>query len=399
METIPDRVFFKDRQCRFVSVNRAILDMVGVPDDSAVLGKTDFDIFKPEHAEPAWADDTSVIRTGIPIRDKIEKEVLPDCRFYWVSTTKIPLRDSAGEIIGLCGISRDITAAHLQEESLRETAAALYQKQQQMDTELELAQQIQHALLPHRYPSFPNGATMKKSSLGFAHRYLPMGRVGGDFFAVIPVSPTQAGVLICDVMGHGIHAALITAVQRSLIEDLHHASSEPGLFLTELNRRLRVILARMKTTLFVTAFYIVVDVATGAIHFASAAHPPALRISHDGTACFLGQGSEGSSRKGPAPLPLGLINESTYETEEERLEEGDRLLLYTDGLRELEEIEVGDRQFLSLAETSARQPDKVFLDTLIQGVRKLSPGTPFVDDVCLVEIHLRRLAVPEPVGA
>jgi len=395
METIPDRVYFKDRECRFLSVNRAFLDMAGIADDTALQGKTDLDIFKPEHAEPALADDKSVIRTGVPIRDKIEKEVLPDGRIYWVSTTKIPLRDSTGAITGLCGISRDVTASHLQEESLRETAAALHQKQQQMDAELELAQQIQHALLPHRYPSFPSGASVKKSSLGFAHRYLPMGRVGGDFFAVIPVSPTQAGVLICDVMGHGIHAALITAVQRSLIEDLHHASSEPGLFLTELNRRLRVILARMKTTLFVTAFYVVVDVATGTIHFASAAHPAALRISQDGAARFLGLGA---SRKGPAPLPLGLINESTYETEEETLEEGDRLLLYTDGLRELEEVEVSDPQFLSLVEASARQPDKVFLDALIQGVRKLSQNTPFVDDVCLVEIHLRHLAVPEAVG-
>lgn len=394
METIPDRVFFKDRECRFLSVNRAMLDMIGVGDDSAIRGKTDFDIFRPEHAEPAWADDMSVIRTGIPIRDKIEKEVLPDGRIFWVSTTKVPLRDSAGEVTGLCGISRDVTAAHLQEESLRETAAALHQKQQQMDTELELAQQIQHALLPHRYPSFPSGASVKKSSLGFAHRYLPMGRVGGDFFAVIPVSPTQAGVLICDVMGHGIHAALITAVQRSLIEDLHHASAEPGLFLTELNRRLRAILARMKTTLFVTAFYVVIDVANGTLRFASAAHPSALRIGADGAARFL----EGS-RKGPAPLPLGLIDESTYETEMETLEEGDRLLLYTDGLRELEEIDVNDRQFLALVEASARQPDKVFLDSLIQGVRKLSRGTPFADDVCLVEIHLRHLAVPDAVGA
>src|SRR5262249_10580595 len=74
------------------------------------LGKSDFDFFTPDHAQPAFDDEQEMIRTGVPVIDKEEKETWPDGSETWVSSTKLPLRDQGGEIVGTFGVSRDITA-------------------------------------------------------------------------------------------------------------------------------------------------------------------------------------------------------------------------------------------------------------------------------------------------
>jgi len=84
-----------------------------------LLGKTDFDLFTEEHAREAYEDEQAILRTGQPLVGKEEKETWPDGRITWVSTTKMPYRDSQGRIIGTFGSSRDITERKLAEEELR----------------------------------------------------------------------------------------------------------------------------------------------------------------------------------------------------------------------------------------------------------------------------------------
>ena len=94
-----------------------------------------------------------------------------------------------------------------------------------------MAREIQLAMLPQQYPSFPLGVQPSESLLQFRHRYHPTGQVGGDFFNVLPLAPTKAGLFICDVMGHGVRSALVTAMVRALVE-AHggriEVKSEPG---------------------------------------------------------------------------------------------------------------------------------------------------------------------------
>src|SRR5271170_3727667 len=125
MDTIPDRIYFKDREGRFLSVNRAMREFLHVSNEEDLKGKTDFDFFLPEHAKEAFADEQQVLATGEPMVGKIERENLPDGRITWVSTTKVPMRDASGKIFGTCGISRDITEEHKKAEKVNEYARAL----------------------------------------------------------------------------------------------------------------------------------------------------------------------------------------------------------------------------------------------------------------------------------
>ena len=109
LQNIPDAIYFKDLQSRFLKVSREMNEVYGFDDPDKILGKTDFDLFTKEHAQPAYDDEQEIIRTGKPIIGKLEKETLPDGVINWVSTTKIPLRDAHGEIIGTMGMSRSVT--------------------------------------------------------------------------------------------------------------------------------------------------------------------------------------------------------------------------------------------------------------------------------------------------
>ena len=118
LDHIPDNVYFKDRESRFLRIGKAMARYVGLADPAEAVGKTDFAFFTEEHARPAYEDEQDVIRTGQSMVNKEEKETWADGRVRWVSTSKVPLRDGEGEIIGTLGISRDITDRKIVEEEL-----------------------------------------------------------------------------------------------------------------------------------------------------------------------------------------------------------------------------------------------------------------------------------------
>jgi PAS domain S-box-containing protein len=120
MDNIPDHIYFKDRQSRIIRTNLALSKALGFSDPEQAVGKTDFDFFTAEHAQQAYDDEQKVMKLGEPVMGMEEKETWPDGRVTWASTTKLPLRDSSGEIIGTFGVSRDITERKRAEELLAE---------------------------------------------------------------------------------------------------------------------------------------------------------------------------------------------------------------------------------------------------------------------------------------
>jgi PAS domain S-box-containing protein len=121
---IPDSVYFKDRESRFIAVSRSTAIRHGFTPE-AIIGTTDFDSFADKHALWARADEESIMNTGTPIIGQLEQETWPDGRVTWCLTTKFPLRDERGAIIGTFGISKDVTAAKKTEEALDKTRKEL----------------------------------------------------------------------------------------------------------------------------------------------------------------------------------------------------------------------------------------------------------------------------------
>jgi len=138
LEHIPDGVYFKDRDSRFVRISRSLATRFGLSSPAQAIDKTDFDVFSKEHAEQAFSDEQLIIRSGQPILEKEEKETWPDGRESWVLTTKLPMVDSKGDVIGTMGISRDITERKRMEQELEGHRAHLERLVRERTVELAL---------------------------------------------------------------------------------------------------------------------------------------------------------------------------------------------------------------------------------------------------------------------
>jgi len=118
LDNMPDSIYFKDRESRFIRVGAGMAEKFGMANSDAVIGLTDADIFTAEHAQPSRENEREIMRTGIPIINGIERETWPDREDTWCTSTKLPLRDSGGEIVGTFGISRDITSIKKTQDEL-----------------------------------------------------------------------------------------------------------------------------------------------------------------------------------------------------------------------------------------------------------------------------------------
>jgi len=141
MDNITDKIYFKDRNSRFIRVNRPMLELFNTDNMSDLVGKSDSDFFSKEHAAQAFNDEQEIVRTGIPQADKLERETWPDRPDTWVLSTKAPLRDPEGNVVGIFGISREVTDL----VRVRETAQ---RSAQQLMTAAEIARDISSALNP-----------------------------------------------------------------------------------------------------------------------------------------------------------------------------------------------------------------------------------------------------------
>ncbi|HEY2980537.1 MAG TPA: PAS domain-containing protein [Anaerolineales bacterium] len=133
MDSSPDHIYFKDEHGRFIRNSRSQAEMLGLPDSAAAIGKSDFDFFPAGHAQRSFTEEQQVMRTGEPLVGLEERVQWPDGRVTWVSTTKMPLLDHEGRVIGTFGISRDITARKEAEDRLEQSNVQLASANQELE--------------------------------------------------------------------------------------------------------------------------------------------------------------------------------------------------------------------------------------------------------------------------
>jgi sigma-B regulation protein RsbU (phosphoserine phosphatase) len=273
-------------------------------------------------------------------------------------------------------------------DQLERYAEELRSKNAQLEADFSMAREIQRVFLPNHYPVFPRHVSPEESLLKFHHRYLPAAAVGGDFFDVFAITGTTAGIFICDVMGHGMRAALITAIMRGMLEELRPVAADPGKFLTEINRSLHAILRRTRETFMATAFYMVADCEGEEVRFSSAGHPSPFRVRRErGVVELL---KDHDPRHGPA---LGLFERPAYPTCRCPAGDQDLYLLFTDGLFEAanaDQEEFGMQRLMGAVSAGTRLPAGELMDRLLERVRAFSRTADFDDDVCLVGMEFDR---------
>jgi serine phosphatase RsbU (regulator of sigma subunit) len=217
----------------------------------------------------------------------------------------------------------------------------------------------------------------------FNSRYAPAGGVSGDFFQLLPISDTAAGVLVCDVMGHGVRSALVTAMIRAFSEQLRSQAGDPGALLTRLNQGLMGVLRQTGNLLFVTAAYAVVDADNATVLYGQAGHPTGFVRRASGSVELLPAGDEVA---GPA---LGLIDDYAYVSGRGRLDPGDAAMLFTDGLfevRDREGEEWGQERMRAEVAGHPLLGGDELLAAVVAAAGSFASGGVFDDDVCIVSL-------------
>jgi len=382
MNHIRDNIYFKDSEGRFVLINEEGAKRAGCDAPADLIGKTDLDIFTEEHGREALKDEQLIMKTGEPLCGKEERETWADGHETWVSTSKMPLRDEEGNIIGTFGISRDVT-----DYKKAEMLAAKYAEENrrlcdEMESDFQMAAELQKTFLPRSYPTFPNGIDPAESAARFCHLYHSTGAVGGDFCSIRQLSDHEAGILLCDVMGHGVRAALITALMRAIVEEISLKQKDPALFLQHMNKVLKPIIQHGDMFLFSTACYLILDVSTGTVRYSIAGHPvPILLNAETSLAEWL---TDDPSHSGPA---LAVDEDATYDTIERVLHPNDAIIIYTDGLYEVANAtgeEFGQERLLELTNRHRNRMLYDIFPALINEIGQFAPDGKFDDDACLV---------------
>lgn len=273
---------------------------------------------------------------------------------------------------------------HALKLELAKRAAEIERRNAQIEEELALAREIQQSYLPRQRITFPQSASVEDAALRFCFRYTPAEVIGGDFFSVVELSETEVGVFICDVMGHGVAAALVSATVRGLIEEMKTDAADPGRFLGGMNHAIHTILRSAETPIFVTAFYMVVDTLRGEVRYANAGHPApfCIRPATRGVS---------SLATPPGGAVLGIFPHTQYAVTSRPLRVGDVLMLFTDGLYEIEcpfaEPYGRERLPNDIRKRIKMKPARLF-DDLIEHIRDFSLTRRFDDDVCLIGMEV-----------
>jgi len=301
----------------------------------------------------------------------------PALAFEIVRTLSMRLDESESQtILDLREKNRLLQQAY---DELKAAQAQLIEKEK-LERELEVARQIQVGILPRSLPELPG--------LDFGARMVPTSAVGGDFYDVIQLGNGRIGLVVGDVTGHGVPAALLMALTVTLVRVEAPRASSPAEVLFSVNRHL---IESNDSGLFVTALYGILDVSTLEFHYARAGHPLPVALDSRANSVMLEQGTG---------QPLGLFDPLALDEGRLQLDRGGSMLLYTDGVTEA--VDGAGEFFGTERLTSALQaaagfhPERI-CEALWLALTAYQGTMPQDDDVTLVAVGIRNGTDGHPI--
>jgi sigma-B regulation protein RsbU (phosphoserine phosphatase) len=394
-ENATEGIFQTTPEGKYLSANPALARMYGYDSPGELLADL-VDISRQLYVEPdrRWKF-TLAMRNDGEIHDFESQIYRRDGTIIWISENAHAVHDELnGELLYYEGMVQDITrrkaaeeARKQAEENLVRYAEELRVKNSQFKADLEMARDIQQVFLTQNFPNFPRSMTEQESWLSFCHWYQPAEQVGGDFFCVLPLSDTEAGVFICDVLGHGLRAALVTAIVRGLLEELTPIGTDPGRLLSEINGSLIAIFRQTETPMLVSAFYLVVNTVDGKLCYSNAGHPQPFHIHR---ATGIAEPLRFQGAQGPV---LGIFPAATYQNSHGTASANDLVVLFTDGLFEVETAEddyYGADRLLAAVRKRVHMAARQLFGEVVAEIQGSCISGKFTDDMCLLGVELRR---------
>lgn len=252
-----------------------------------------------------------------------------------------------------------------------------------LQQDLQIAQEIQAAILPQFVPDVPG--------FEMARLYRPAGQVGGDYYDFLDAGDGLTGVVVADVAGKGVSGSLVMGMLRTALRMETHRNDNAGDVLARLNQ---FMAADLRKGMFVTMLYVVLDTRHRVVSYASAGHTPMILYRADGDETFC---------LSPRGLPVGLpgSDAATFErqldVERLCLREGDMLLLYTDGVTEAMDASgeaFGEERLLAAVKQWGRESAEAFVQKLEEALAAFTGTAPASDDITLVAIK-EKTAAPQ----
>lgn len=260
-------------------------------------------------------------------------------------------------------------------DALKQANQKLAEHNARLDMELQMAQEVQASLMPQRITNM--------AGFQIVSHYSPEIAVGGDFFDLWEVGPGKLGVLISDVMGHGVPAAFVTVFIKTIVEEMREQTDDPGQILEVLNSRFDKSIS-LELAIFATAFCAVIDQSDQTIRWANAGHPFPFLIRREKGACeAIENASIGEG--------LGILSDSIYHTFHVPFNPSDGLFLYTDGAHELQNAQGEEFSPERLQDVLVEQnsnPATVLVDSVVKAIDQFSAGIPREDDITIVAIDV-----------
>jgi len=253
----------------------------------------------------------------------------------------------------------------------------LVRRNRELEQGMVMARRLQEALLPQQYPAV--------KGIGFSHAYIPADTIGGDVFQFVGLSETRAAVFIADVSGHGVRAALITSIVKTVVDYIDFSDKTPTQVLQDFNSRFRGVLGPLTPQLYATAVLMVFDGEQRKLWAANAGHPRPLLVSkrHMSAAPVMS-----SDDCGPA---LGFLSSPDYPTAERDLEAGDIVLGFTDGVYEVLDEKgrmYGLRRLRKLVGENAHLVPRDLIQRIMTETEEFMGTSKRPDDVCIVATEL-----------